>query len=115
MKKPTILKKVATALAMTAICCSTLVPTMAKAEVQPRACTGHNYVRVYEKKEQINHYSHWYEVEVEKSDGTKDTEDRLCSVVVYRVSYDKMCSQCSQLLTGFSETVYDHSAPCNSN
>ena len=99
---------------MTAICCSTLVPTMAKAEIQPRGCTGHDYVRVYEKKEQVSHYSHWYQVEITQSDGTKKTEDRLCSVVEYDVSYDKMCIKCFQLLTGFSETVYEHSANCQS-
>lgn len=102
MKKPTILKKVATALVMTAICCSTLVPTMAKAELQPRGCgtNNHDWHEQNVKTEYVTKSTHPYIVTVTDSNGNSWDETKTCSIADKKRVYDRICYNCWKLEVG---------------
>lgn len=110
MKKPTILKKIATALAMTAICCSTLVPTMAKAEIQPRGCTGHDWHEQNVKYEYTQLSSHQYTEDGFNSNGEPIQQIKTCSVTKETKTYDRICYNCWKLEIGFTSEKVIHSS-----
>ena len=98
-----LMKKMVAGIAMAAMCCAMVVPTITNAA---GACPGHNYVRVYDSEQIL---SAEYDTHTYKNE---QGQTIVCRIQWVRKYYDHVCLECGDVIDkAASEDYYPHMSP----